>query len=95
MVRRKFNMEIKYTLEIKGMMCGHCEAHVNDAIKNSFEVKSVNSDRTKNQTIVVASKELDEEKIKTVVKEAGYDLVNISKEETSGKRSFIAKIFKK
>ena len=24
----------KYTVEVNGMMCGMCEAHVNDAVRN-------------------------------------------------------------
>ena len=27
----------KTTLKIDGMMCGHCEAHVNDAIRNAYK----------------------------------------------------------
>lgn len=30
---------IKTTLRIGGMMCGMCEAHVNDAIRAHFNVK--------------------------------------------------------
>lgn len=33
----------KTTLKIDGMMCGMCESHVNDAIRNAFEVKKVTS----------------------------------------------------
>ena len=29
----------KYTVEVNGMMCGMCEAHVNDAIRKAFPVK--------------------------------------------------------
>ena len=31
----------KTTLKIDGMMCGHCETHVNDAIRNAFNVKKL------------------------------------------------------
>ncbi len=27
---------VKTTLKIDGMMCGMCESHVNDAIRNAF-----------------------------------------------------------
>lgn len=33
---------IKTTLRIGGMMCGMCEAHVNDAIRARFNVKKGN-----------------------------------------------------
>ena len=32
---------IKYTLAVDGMMCGMCEAHVNDAVRRAFAVKKV------------------------------------------------------
>ena len=33
----------KYTVEVNGMMCGMCEAHVNDAVRKACPVKKVNS----------------------------------------------------
>ena len=38
----------KYTVEVNGMMCGMCEAHVNDAVRKACPVKKVNSSRSKN-----------------------------------------------
>ena len=29
---------VKVTVNVEGMMCGHCEAHVNEAIKKAFGV---------------------------------------------------------
>ena len=40
----------KYTVEVNGMMCGMCEAHVNDAVRKACPVKKVSSSRSKNQT---------------------------------------------
>ncbi len=34
---------VKITLEVEGMACGMCEAHVNDAIRKAFPVKKVTS----------------------------------------------------
>ena len=34
---------VKITLDIEGMACGMCEAHVNDAIRKAFSVKKVSS----------------------------------------------------
>ena len=71
---------VKYIVKIDGMMCGHCEAHVNDAIRNNFSVKSVSSSRTKKETEIIAEKELDEAKIESVIKETGYTFLGITKE---------------
>ena len=32
---------VKVTVNVEGMMCGHCEAHVNEAIKKAFGVEDV------------------------------------------------------
>ncbi len=34
---------VKITLDVEGMACGMCEAHVNDAIRKAFAVKKVSS----------------------------------------------------
>ena len=35
------------TLKIDGMMCGMCESHINESIRNNFSVKKVTSSHTK------------------------------------------------
>lgn len=49
----------KYMVEVNGMMCGMCEAHINDAVRKAFPVKKVNSSRSKKQTVVLSETELD------------------------------------
>ena len=70
---------MKTILHINGMMCGMCESHINDAIRKNFAVKKVKSSKRKNQTVIVADEILDEEKIRQVIKETGYELVGIEK----------------
>lgn len=70
---------MKTILHINGMMCGMCESHINDAIRKNFTVKKVKSSKRKNQTVIVADEILDEEKIRQVIKETGYELVGIEK----------------
>ena len=37
----------KYTVEVNGIMCGMCEAHINDAVRKACPVKKVHSSRAK------------------------------------------------
>lgn len=83
---------IKYILKIDGMMCAHCEAHMNDAIRNNFTIKEVKAS-AKNNECVIISQELDEEKLRYVVDETGYRLTNISKEPYEKRGLF--SVFKK
>ena len=59
---------VKTTLGIDGMMCGMCESHMNDAIRNNFDVKKVTSSHSKKQTEVISEEALDEGKLKEVVR---------------------------
>ena len=68
------------------MMCGMCESHINDAIRNSFDVKKVNSSHTKGETVIVSKEALDEDKIKSVIDKTGYELKSISSEEIEEKK---------
>lgn len=77
---------IKTTLKIDGMMCGMCESHINDAIRNSFDVKKVNSSHTKGETVIVSKEALDEDKIKSVIDKTGYELKSISSEKFEEKK---------
>ena len=77
---------IKTTLKIDGMMCGMCESHINDAIRNSFDVKKVNSSHTKGETVIVSKEALDEDKIRSVIDKTGYELQSVSSEELEEKK---------
>ena len=69
---------VQTTIGIDGMMCEMCEAHINDAIRKNFAVKSAKSNRRKKQCVVVSEEELDQDKIRSVISETGYDLLSIS-----------------
>ena len=89
-------MEHTYVLKINGMMCGMCEAHVNDVIRKNFRIKKVKSSHSKNQTIIVSEDELDEELLKKKIGETGYIVEDIKKDEPIvEKKTFFQKLFKK
>lgn len=72
---------VKTTVKIEGMMCGMCEAHMNDAFRKNFKVKKVTSSHSKNETVITSVSPLDAEEIKKVVDETGYKFVSVSSEE--------------
>ena len=43
---------VKITAGIEGMMCGMCEAHINDAVRSVFKVKKLTSTNIKNQKVI-------------------------------------------
>ena len=68
------------TVNVTGMMCGHCEAHVTKAVKEAFGVEDVVSSHEKGTTVIHAPEKLDEDKIREVIKEAGYEVTGITQE---------------
>ena len=88
-------MQYRYILTINGMMCGMCEAHINDVIRKNFSIKKVSSSHIKKQTIIINETEIDESLIKDKISETGYIVENIKKEEVIKKESFLTKLFKK
>ena len=81
---------IKLTVGIEGMACGMCEAHINEAVRNAFQVKKVTSSHTKKQTVIIAEKNIPEQELKNVVAKAGYDAVSVSSEPYEKKGLFSA-----
>ena len=71
---------IKTILKIDGMMCGMCEAHMNDAVRNAFKVKKVNSSHSKGETEIISENALDESMLRETVEKTGYKLLDISSE---------------
>ena len=70
---------VKTIVGIEGMACGMCEAHVNEAVRNAFQVKKVKSSHAKKQTVIIAEKEIPEQELKNVVaKTCDYLLPGLS-----------------
>ncbi len=80
----------QYIIGVEGMACGMCEAHVNEAVRNAFQVKKVTSSHTRKQTIMLAEQEISEQELKNVVTGVGYELVSVSKELYEKKELFQA-----
>ena len=75
------NMGLTKTVaNIEGMMCGHCEAHVNEAIKKNFpNVKEVMSSHENNETVIMSEGAVDEAKLAEVIANEGYEFKGIKK----------------
>ena len=79
---------VKITLGVEGMMCNMCEAHTNDAIRNNFKVKKVNSSHTKNETEIIAPDEIPRDALEKVISETGYKLTSYKVEPYEKKGLF-------
>ena len=72
---------IKITVKVDGMMCGMCEAHVNDAVRRALSVKKVTSNHRRGETIILSEHDIADERIAAAIKESGYDFRGLTREE--------------
>ena len=77
---------IKTVLKIDGMRCGMCESHMNDVIRQNFQVKKVTSSHKKGETEILSEELLDEEKVRAEVEKIGYKVMDIQSENYEKKK---------
>ena len=63
------------TLKIEGMMCGHCEAHVRQALEALPGVESAAVSHESGTAVVTLSADVSDEVLKKAVTDAGYTVV--------------------
>lgn len=63
---------IETLVKVEGMMCGMCEAHVNDAVRRAMPVKKVSSSHGKGETVILSEDTPDPEKIREAIDRTGY-----------------------
>ena len=79
---------VKTVLKIDGMMCGMCEAHMNDLIRKNFKVKKVTSSSKDGEKLIISDAELDIPWAKKQIKDIGYELVDYTSEPYEKKGLF-------
>ena len=78
----------KITAGIDGMMCGMCEAHASDAVRNNFKVKKVTSSHKTNSMELISEEDISREAFEAVIKGAGYTVTSFCKEPYEKKGLF-------
>lgn len=77
---------MKTTLKIDGMMCGMCESHINDTIRNSFKIKKVTSSHTKETAEIISENALDKTALKEAIGKTGYKVLEVKTEPYEKKK---------
>ena len=82
----------KITMKIDGMMCGMCEAHVNEAIRGAFRVRKVTSSHTKGECTVISENDISDEELKEMFAERAVGFV---KTPTSSAENFAQAFYRR
>jgi copper chaperone CopZ len=67
---------MKKQIKIEGMSCGHCAAHVEEALRE-IGASKVEVNLQGKYAVAEAGKDIEDSKIKEAIEEAGYDVVDI------------------
>lgn len=79
----------RIVMKIDGMMCGMCEAHINDVIrKNVKDAKKVVSSHTKKESSFLCDEIPDLNGLKQAIKQTGYEAEDIRVETYEKKGLF-------
>ena len=79
---------IKTTLKIDSMACGMCEAHINDCIRQNFNIKKIKTAHGKGESDILSDTPLDEGKLKKMISDKGYTLLSVTCEPYEKKGLF-------
>lgn len=62
----------KTTVEVEGMMCKMCEAHMQDAVRKAFSVKKVSASHAKKRLEILSEAPIDEAALRMTIADTGY-----------------------
>ena len=75
--QKKAGKENIMKISVKGMMCGHCEKHVKEALEAIEGITSATASHEKAEVAIETSKKVDESVIKAAVEKAGYEYAGV------------------
>ena len=84
---------IQTTVQVSGMACSMCEAHVNDVVRSALSIQKVTSSHGKGETVILSDEPLDADKLREAINATGYQVGDISSApyEKKGLFSFLHK----
>ena len=75
--QKKENHKMKRTMEIKGMMCGHCEARVKKVLEALPEVEQAVVSYENGTAVVTLNTALADDVLKKTVEGQDYEVIKI------------------
>lgn len=62
---------------VEGMMCGGCEARIQNALKAQKEVQEVKADYTTGKVVIMLNEDLEEKVIREKIENLGFEVKEI------------------
>lgn len=71
----------KITVNIEGMMCAMCEAHMDEGFRKEFSfIKKVTSSNVDKQAVIITPEDISDEALKSTVEKTGYKFISANRE---------------
>lgn len=77
---------VKTTIEVEGMACGMCEAHVKDALRKIVPKGKISASAPKHQAVIIAEDAVTEEQAHQALDPTGYGVEGVSSEPYEKKK---------
>ena len=85
---------VRTVVKITGMMCGMCEAHVNDAIRSAFPGAKVTSSHRRGESVIISKTPPDPAALRRVIDATGYSAVSVTSEEAE-RKGLLERLFRR
>ena len=73
--KAKVSKDMKRTLNVEGMMCPHCEAHVKKALEALPQVESALASHTDKTVVITLKEDVSNEALKNAIEAEGYKVL--------------------
>ena len=73
----KSKINLKKEMEIEGMMCGHCEATVKNALEAVYGVEAAEVSHEKNRAVVTLNKKVSDDILTKAVEDKDYKVKSV------------------
>ena len=70
-------VKLMKTISIEGMQCNHCKMSVEKALNSIEGITSVEVNLENKNAVIEFNKEIENDKIKSVIEEAGFEVIDI------------------
>jgi copper chaperone CopZ len=82
-----------YKAHVEGMVCGMCEAHINDTVRKAFPNASrVSASRSRKQVTFNSEQPIDADKLRNAINQTGYTCLEVTSEPCKQKKGFISRL---
>lgn len=76
------------TAKVDGMMCGHCEIAIKEAVSKALDVKSVKASQAKGNVVITSEQPITEADLHKALDSTGYTFSDVKSEEVAEKKGF-------